>query len=784
MGDDPSIRWQLANPYGILRDPASDAWNSGHATDVLELPSGGLLVSTRTGGVWTIATTGATTPLSDTWVNPDVNCLAYGTDNPDQHFFAGCKGGIIRETNLSASIPLLDWQPIDNPLPSAAGDVHRIVIIPAQRRIIAACNGGIYWSVIPSTSLNPGCLMPFLPKGTRSPFVWKQAKVVGREAQGFGDLAIAATTNDQRILALQDPRVITIVAGAVPTGGIFVGQWDSGGNLVMKGATLIDEDGLDATYLLTAMGTTSVSSCETQPTGVFAACAWPDGRLNSILYSGDGGRNWKFAKAMIKDPPEPNPLLIIQSAVGKFGGYTNCISVAPTNPRMVVLGWEYGPFISLDGGDTWAQFGARPHLHDDIHRLRFSASESAGNSLYVCSDGGLARVDIDGFLANNPSYQSNYNRLLPTLQCYSSHYDSNRVTDGESYGSLAPSLFQPGLISAGLQDNGNCYCLTLLSAVPWQYLNAGDGGWNAFLADDTLLTDDSVNTDPDSITPVSASHAFPDLSGPEFGKIVVVPITSPNDADPPFLAPLKNSEGRTISVVGDPVRNPLFRNKNQSLLYAIAALQDGVYGCYGDSANVASYHWDLITILPDGVQVSAVASYDGTIIYAGTTNGRIFVIDTDSARVLFESPVILPSPTPKATVKGGQVNRIVDFPKIGVFATMNGATANYPDTVTSYYVLRLEDRQWVVTLGSGLPQQDLYGFEVVQEPQSRVPNGLFVTTDDRVYISRDEGSTWKQASSYLPRNPHCSDLRWVSTNNGAWLYLSTYGRSVYCVKLR
>jgi hypothetical protein len=61
---------------------------------------------------------------------------------------------------------------------------------------------------------------------------------------------------------------------------------------------------------------------------------------------------------------------------------------------------------------------------------------------------------------------------------------------------------------------------------------------------------------------------------------------------------------------------------------------------------------------------------------------------------------------------------------------------------------------------------------------------VLVSTDDRVYISREDGATWRQASLGLPRNPHCADLRFASSYSGAWLYLSTFGRSVYVVRLR
>src|SRR6186997_178296 len=99
MADDPAIRWALASPFGILVDETRDVWYSGHVNDILELDTGGLLVGTETGGVWSVDPVSSTFPLSDEWSNPDINCLALGPDDA-RHVFAGCRHASIRETDL------------------------------------------------------------------------------------------------------------------------------------------------------------------------------------------------------------------------------------------------------------------------------------------------------------------------------------------------------------------------------------------------------------------------------------------------------------------------------------------------------------------------------------------------------------------------------------------------------------------------------------------------------------------------------------------------------------
>jgi len=65
------------------------------------------------------------------------------------------------------------------------------------------------------------------------------------------------------------------------------------------------------------------------------------------------------------------------------------------------------------------------------------------------------------------------------------------------------------------------------------------------------------------------------------------------------------------------------------------------------------------------------------------------------------------------------------------------------------------------------------------------PKTLFVATDDAVYASVDNGSTWANVSHGLPRRPHCADLRFVTQADGHhYLYLCTNGWSTWFAQLR
>jgi hypothetical protein len=222
MPEDPTVRWVQATGFGIQIDEQEGAWHSGHVNDIIELQDqSAIVVATESGGVWMIDRNSNSLPLSDTWDNPDVKCLALGPDGP-RHLFAGCmvaydsvqkrtykaetsSAPMIMETDSAQIAPMLAWNPITAALPVTAGHVTRIVVIRNLRRIVVACaklrpddTGGIFWATIPPTWFNAGDPL-------RPPYIWKQAKVVGIPArEGFWDIAIAATRDDPSRDNLED----------------------------------------------------------------------------------------------------------------------------------------------------------------------------------------------------------------------------------------------------------------------------------------------------------------------------------------------------------------------------------------------------------------------------------------------------------------------------------------------------------------------------------------------------------------------------------------------------
>lgn len=323
--------------------------------------------------------------------------------------------------------------------------------------------------------------MPFGKPPARPLYNWQRARMDGAASdQRFWDATVAATKGNINRWALEDRSSITIVAGSYLSGGLFVGQWNTAGILVMSPSTIHNDDGTDATGLFALMGSCSVDSAASSPNIIYAACSWftKGGRIFRVLRSIDGGYSWAICESVLTNSDDS-----LSVAAGEQGrDWNNCIAVSPNLANLVALGWT-AVFISPDSGATWVQASDDRHLHADVHSLRFSPSGSVwAKDLYVGSDGGAARIDMDLFLKkSNNCCQSNYNRFLPTLQCYS-------TLIRQFWGTITASDTIPYLIATGSQDNSNlCSLASPVAPTPWINMEGGDGGWTGFVNGNVLL---------------------------------------------------------------------------------------------------------------------------------------------------------------------------------------------------------------------------------------------------------------------------------------------------------
>ena len=256
-------------------------------------------------------------------------------------------------------------------------------------------------------------------------------------------------------------------------------------------------------------------------------------------------------------------------------------------------------------------------------------------------------------------------------------------------------------------------------------------------------------------------------TSPGFERKGVIPITVPPPGDSNGL----------ISPFGDVVRDPSHRNAAGHVMLAAAGspLKPGeVYGLFPD-ASEPKYHWERIGAIPGSLQITATGALSGRAVTVATVGGRMFLLNSAPGTVA-EQPVVLPKPAPNQPQSGGNIPRILVLREDVAFAILDATSLG------DNYILRLEGQKWVVPLSIGLPRKDIfYALEGFTRDSGTV---IFAATDDKVYMSEDAGENWVQASGGLPRRPHCADLRAGTIDQETWLFLSTFGRSIWRARLK
>lgn len=560
------------------------------------------------------------------------------------------------------------------------------------------------------------------PPTSAGTYVWKRAR--GLPDGAFSGLALGPGGS-----------VVVGAEGAQPlTGlfGIFRGEW-AGDELTMSRATIT---GVDAKQ----MERTVLASCEKDLQRMYAAAGGPGDQLFAILRSSDGGKNWSACGLKVDGDAKGNSLPFF---TGNQSRYNNAIDVSHVDPRTIALGWRSGPYVSTNGGDSWSPKGmgwqgsawvfTSPHLHGDVHAVLFDRTDSSGKRLYVGSDGGVAVTSDLG-----DTFTSEENMQLRCLQHQT--YPARAFN-----GSFSASSKDAGLVGSGLQDNGVVYAKAGTEGSRWRALAGGDGIFAAFIATGHLVYN------------WNSAVAFRAASwnGSELSAGSVIPITVTKSGGPPDPAGVGPPSG-TQPVVSVP--QPAERNAAGQLMYALAAQGSDIYGLYA-AGDGSAMHWEYLTSVGTafGENVTAIRTRDGREVLIGTSKGRIFGHDRETTFTL-EHLV-----TPRPEAEGGIFHFLVKSA---------GRAFAILDAGTNGYLLRLDAGVWRPL--DGLPNETLFG--LAGNPDGKT---LFVSTDCRVYVSRDDGLSWRRASKGLDRRPHCGDLRLVGTGTKKTLFLSTYGRSLW-----
>ena len=344
------------------------------------------------------------------------------------------------------------------------------------------------------------------------------------------------------------------------------------------------------------------------------------------------------------------------------------------------------------------------------------------------------------------TYVSHYNRNLANLEFlgYTALY--------QSYGSIgARTLYNPAsaglnlVVAGGTQDNGNLYCAPTPSQAPWQTLpdDSGDGGLDLFLFNGDLLHDDAPGDDNE------ARRVHWDPTSGTFSPLGDIPVQPPPSSGP-------NALQRTVMAN---VNNPTFRNAAGQLLYAIGGSDSGIYGLFSQD-DYSDMHWELLATL--GEFPTAVGSYNGSSVYAGTGGGKLYQIALPSGQVT-NATLQLPPGNNKMAV-------ILTPSAQSAFLMLNNALS------ASGSIYRTLDGTTWNSLPNVPPNTYFLGMAI---DTATSPRTLYVTSQAHVSMSESDGDTWSDFSAGLPKHLICTDVR----INNRVLYLGTFGRSMWRVQL-
>jgi hypothetical protein len=181
--------------------------------------------------------------------------------------------------------------------------------------------------------------------------------------------------------------------------------------------------------------------------------------------------------------------------------------------------------------------------------------------------------------------------------------------------------------AGGLQDNGNVYT-RWMDQSPWRQAADSDGQLTLLIADMDLLFDNTGDT------------FLPTLASWDGAKMV--PRGAPDvRTDDGTIVPNIHNDPNAVEGLGAPrelfveaVPAPTLQSQDTPgfVIRAVAGAGNKVYGLFDDNHTATRTHWEhwnqVGPIQLDANDfITAVSSYDGQIIFAGTNSGRIFWID-------------------------------------------------------------------------------------------------------------------------------------------------------------
>jgi hypothetical protein len=313
----------------------------------------------------------------------------------------------------------------------------------------------------------------------------------------------------------------------------------------------------------------------------------------------------------------------------------------------------------------------------------------------------------------------------------------------------AASFQLNGLAAAALQDVGVIYSQL---PGPWQDLDCCDGEGSLFVEPHGLAAGEDIMIHGNCCGPSAWSWAQSDTTAN--------PVVFHGQGAIPFGNDIVSSASGILSAV----KNPQFRNAAGQLLYALTGSGATVYGLFAN-ADGSGIHWETLGSVGATENVTALASNMGNAVYVGTDQGNLYRLQPPYGTASIATQLMI---IPPDTNGAPYIRALVEPVPGSAFASIEtGGGANG-------YILSWSGQVWSALQG-GLPNDPPFN---TMEGQGQAT--LYAATTTTAYVTRDHGQSWFRVSDGLPAVAQANELHFVTqTDNTSYLYLATYGRSLW-----
>ncbi len=435
--------------------------------------------------------------------------------------------------------------------------------------------------------------------------------------------------------------------------------------------------------------------------------------IGFMAYTNNSGNSWNQISQIPGPSTDGNT-----TYVGKQGWYNNTLAVDPAKPGTI---WAGGIdlWMSTNSGTDWYritnayhQGDLKPFVHADMHTLVFAPSNR--NIIYNGTDGGIY-VTKDGGITWNA-----INNNLFITQFYS--------------GAVAPA---DSIYYGGTQDN---YTLKSTGGQSWNPILGGDGG----VVQIDYNNPDIIYAEQPNFTFFKSTNGGAKFSYAQTG----IPTNSSTH----------ETTDRTLFITPftmDP--------NNPSILIA------GTYRLWKTSDGASSWSSLSTDLTGDGsgssgadISAIAIAKKNSSVIYAGCTNGKLWVTTDDGAN-WNERDNLLPNAWNTKIAIDNSNSAIA-------YITFSGFLNNSKVFKTTDY-----GNTWS-NISGDLPNIPVNC--IFLNPY--IKGYLYAGTDLGVFSSTDDGTNWIQDNDGLANVP-VMDLEFRGSDTT--LYAATHGRGMFLTSL-